>query len=112
MHEVVIIATTLDSRSKAQVMARALVEARLAACAQILPIESVYRWNGEVEQVEEFLLQIKTTAAYAEAAEALIATLHDYELPEITVTAVAGGSAAYLGWVEQSVGELSADRSG
>jgi periplasmic divalent cation tolerance protein len=104
MSEVVIIATAVDSRSRAEALAEALVAARVAACVQVSPVESWYRWKGEVERAEEFLLQAKTTAARAPAAQALIAELHTYELPEITVAPVMDGSPAYLAWVARSVG--------
>ena len=103
------IATAIADKKSAEALAEALVAGRLAACVQILPVESWYRWNGVVERADEFLLQAKTTAARAEATQALIAKLHGYELPEITVTRVAGGSAAYLDWVERSVEEAPSD---
>ncbi len=92
------------NRDNAGQIASALVSERLAACVQIMPIESTYRWNGAVQQDPEFLLQIKTTAARLAAVEALIKRLHTYELPEIAVTAIIAGSAEYLAWIADSVG--------
>jgi periplasmic divalent cation tolerance protein len=103
MSEVVMIATAVDSRRSAEALAEALVAARVAACVQVLPVQSWYRWKGGVERAEEFLLQVKTTASRAEAAQALIARLHGYELPEITVMPIVGGSSAYLDWIARSV---------
>ncbi|HRF84758.1 MAG TPA: divalent-cation tolerance protein CutA, partial [Pseudoxanthomonas sp.] len=65
-------------------LATALVEARLAACASVLPpMRSVYRWQGTVEQAEEVLLLAKTTADLVPALTERLRTLHPYELPEI-----------------------------
>jgi periplasmic divalent cation tolerance protein len=84
----------------AQALARALVEARLAACVQVLPgMRSTYRWDGAIEQADEVLLLAKT---WDDRVEALTATLrggHPYALPEIMAVPAAGGLAAYLDWV-------------
>lgn len=101
----VLIAATAGSRVEAEMIARALVERRLAACVQMSAITSVYRWNEAVEHAEEVLLLIKTTAAQAEAAEAAIARLHSYGTPEILRLAIVGGSADYLAWLSAAVGQ-------
>jgi periplasmic divalent cation tolerance protein len=95
--------TTLGSRDAAEALAGAMVEARLAACAQVTgPLASVYRWQGTVERAEEWACSLKTTRAAQPALEAALLARHPYDLPEI-VTAPLDGSAAYLGWIEQSV---------
>ncbi len=78
-----IVLTTAGTKEEAHKIARALVERQLAACVNIVPqVESVYRWEGEVEEATEWLLLIKTTAAgFARVREA-IRELHSYELPE------------------------------
>ena len=80
------------------------MERQLAACINIVPqIESIYRWQGEIETSTEWLLLIKTTeAASARVREALI-ELHSYELPECIEIAIEDGSAAYLEWIGESV---------
>lgn len=85
-------------------IAHALVERQLAACVNISPqIESIYRWQGEIETSGEWLLLIKTTeAASARVREALV-ELHSYELPECIEVAIEDGSAAYLKWIGESV---------
>jgi periplasmic divalent cation tolerance protein len=102
--EIRIALTTVGNRSDGERIARALVESRLAACVNIVgSIHSVYRWDGKVEESDEYLLMIKTTEArIASLAEALKA-LHSYELPEFVVLPVASGSDAYLRWIEGSV---------
>ncbi len=92
------------SRDNAGQIAAALVSERLAACVQVMPIESFYRWNGAVQQDPEFLLQIKTTATRLAAVEALIKRLHTHEMTEIEVTPIIAGSASYLAWIAGSLG--------
>ena len=99
-----IILTTTDSERRANQIARALVERRLAACVNIVPkIQSVYRWQEKVETAEEWLLVIKTSQKRFKAIEALIQELHSYELPEVLSIAIEGGSKAYLKWLEAGV---------
>ena len=104
MTEHVIILSTAPTRTEAEAIARALVEEGLAACVQMRAIDSVYRWEGSVEQAAEVALQIKTRAARANEVSARIATLHSYDVPEIVVIPVVGGSPAYLGWIDEAVG--------
>lgn len=103
MTECVVITTSLATREDAHRIAGALIEERLAACVQVMPIESHYRWEGELEQASELLLTIKTTAARATEAQARIAALHSYALPELLITPVIGGSAGYLDWIAEAV---------
>jgi periplasmic divalent cation tolerance protein len=99
-----LVLTTGGSKAEAQRIARALVERRLAACVNVVgPIESVYRWQDTVENAEEWLLLIKTTAATVAQVSALISELHSYELPECLELPIESGSAAYLKWIEDSV---------
>ena len=100
-----IVLTTAGAREEAEKIARALVERRLAACANIVgPIHSVYRWLGKVEDADEYLLIIKTTAKLFDSVAGVIRELHSYELPECIQLPIEGGSAEYLEWIEQSVG--------
>ena len=81
-------------------IADALVEAKLAACVNVLPgVRSVYRWQGTVERADEVLLLIKTVRAQVEPVGALLASLHPYELPELLAVEAAAGLPAYLAWV-------------
>ena len=99
-----IVLTTTGSREEAEKIAHALVERRLAACVNIVsPIHSVYRWQGKVEDADEHLLLIKTTAAGFDAVARAIRELHSYELPECIELAIDHGSPDYLTWIEQSV---------
>ena len=101
---VAVVLTTIAAEADGPALARTLVDERLAACVNVLPVmTSVYRWKGQVEQDREQQLVIKTTAERLPALEARIRELHAYELPEFLVMTADGGSAAYLAWVEESV---------
>jgi periplasmic divalent cation tolerance protein len=101
--DAVLILSTCGSREEADRIARALVEERLAACVQVSAIESWYRWQGKTEHAPEQRLHIKTIAALAETVTARIAALHSYDVPEIIVVPITGGSADYLAWITDSV---------
>ncbi len=95
---------TAGCRSEAEKIAEALVEQRLAACAQIAgPITSIFRWEGEVEHAEEWLLLMKTTVEAYPAMERVILEMHSYDTPEITAVPIERGSAGYLQWLDDSV---------
>lgn len=99
-----IVVTTAGSKDEAHKIARALVERQLAACVNIVPqVESVYRWEGEIEQASEWLLIVKTTAAAFARVRDAIKELHSYEVPECMCLAVEDGSAEYLAWLGDSV---------
>jgi len=99
--------TTLARREDAQTMARTLVEKRLAACVQIVgPIESTYRWKGQVETAEEWLCLIKSTRERWQELEGAIRELHEYETPEVIALPIVAGSASYLEWLQQEVKEV------
>ena len=99
-----IVLTTAGSREEAQRIARALVDRQLAACVNLLgPIESIYRWKGQVEEAQEWLLLIKTTAAGFAAVRDAIRELHSYELPECIAIDITDGSPDYLRWLGEQV---------
>jgi periplasmic divalent cation tolerance protein len=100
-----VVLVTCGSRAEARKIARAVVDARLAACANILgaPIESVYRWKGEVESASEFLLVMKTTKARFGKLRDAVLKAHTYDVPEIIALPIAQGSAKYLDWIADSV---------
>jgi periplasmic divalent cation tolerance protein len=99
-----IVLTTAGSHDEARKIARALVERKLAACVNIIPsIDSIYRWQGKVEEAREFLLLIKTTSVALEKVSAAIRELHSYDLPEYICLAVEAGSREYLAWIDDSV---------
>src|SRR5580658_2509236 len=95
-----IVLTTIGNPDEAASMARSLVDERLAACATLIPaVQSIYRWQGEVEASTETLVLIKTTADKLPALEARVHELHGYQVPEFLVLDVESGSHAYLDWL-------------
>ena len=93
------IMTTTDSLDEARVIAAALVERKLAACAQISSIESYYTWDGEVRNDDEFRLLIKTTAARYADVEAAILELHSYDLPAVIAFDMTQAYGPYADWI-------------
>lgn len=94
-----LILTTAGSADAARALAEHLVADGLAACVQLLPIHSVYRWQGAVQHDAETLLLVKTrTALYAEV-EACIRRQHSYSVPEVLCLPVCAGSVPYLDWL-------------
>ena len=98
-----LVLSTAGSKEEAQKIARILVERLLAACVNIVAVESIYRWEGEVETAQEWLLVIKTTDEAFDRVRAAIKELHSYEVPECISLSVENGSAEYLQWVGDSV---------
>lgn len=85
-------------------LARGLLDARLAACVNVVPgLVSHYRWRGRPRRDAEALLVVKTTAARLKAVERWIKANHPYSLPEVLVLPVAGGSREYLSWLAGEV---------
>jgi len=95
---------TCPTRAAADAIATALLEERLAACVnQVTGVRSLYRWEGRIEDDDELMLLIKTTAALYPALEEMIRNLHPYEVPEIIGIPLAIGSKAYFDWIRNSV---------
>lgn len=98
------VTTTLPDREASDRLARAAVEERLAACAQIEgPVASTYRWQEGVETATEWYCHFKTSAARLPALMSRIRELHPYDVPEIIAVPLLDGDAAYLGWIRDSV---------
>jgi periplasmic divalent cation tolerance protein len=99
-----IVLSTAGSEDEARKIARHLVEHQLAACVNIVPqIESIYRWQGKVEEAREWLLLIKTTGDKFARVRDAIRELHSYDLPECIAITIDDGSSAYLEWIGESV---------
>jgi periplasmic divalent cation tolerance protein len=98
--QVLVVMTNAPDREIAEKIARALIEARAAACVNIMsPCTSIYRWQGAVETAQEIPVFIKTTAGRYADVEALVRKLHPYELPEILAVPAGRGLPGYLAWV-------------
>lgn len=104
MTDKIVIFVTAANRNECKQIARRIVETRLAACVNILPpIESIYRWKGQIAEEGEFLLIIKSTEALFAEIETEILKLHSYQTPEIICLPVIEGSRNYLQWISESV---------
>ena len=102
--EYIQVVTTTGSADEARRIATSLVEGKLAACVQIVgPIESIYRWQGKVENATEWQCWIKTRRAHYDAIEAAIRRWHSYEVPEILAVPIVAGSEAYLKWLSDVI---------
>jgi periplasmic divalent cation tolerance protein len=98
----VVLVTAPDLKTARQ-LARAALQARLAACANLLPkVESHYWWHGKIERGAEVLLVFKTTSARLAALEKLISSLHPYDTPEFVTLPLAGGNRRYLVWLAEN----------
>ena len=94
-----IVVTTVAKKSDAIRITKAVIAARLAACVQISPIRSVYRWKGKVESASEFRLEAKTSVGLAKPLMTFIRARHPYEVPEIVTLSLMDGYAPYLRWI-------------
>lgn len=105
---------TCGSAKEGRRIARALVEARLAACGNLVeaPVRSIYRWEGKVETAREYLLILKTSRRRLAALEKAIKRLHSYDVPEIIALPIVEGSRDYLHWIDESVSLGNAKRIG
>jgi len=107
MREFIVVFVTAGSAAEGDRLAHALVEERLAACVNRLPsVQSIYRWEGKVEQSAEELLVIKTRKALFRTLEKRVRELHSYTVPEIIALSIFAGSEPYLKWLsEETLGE-------
>lgn len=104
MTEALVVLCTAPTAEVAAELARALVEARLVACGNVVPgLRSVYRWQGKVEDEPEVLLVLKTTRERLPALRDELLRRHPYQVPEVLALPVEAGSAAYLEWLAAQV---------
>ncbi len=97
---VVVINTTINNMQDARKIAHTLVEEQLVACVNIIPnVESVYRWKGNIEEDNEYILIARTTDDNVEKTIQRIEQLHTYELPDIIVLPIIGGLKEYLDYI-------------
>jgi len=102
MHQIII--CTCPEEESATKLSRVLVEEQLAACVNILPkIKSVYRWQGKVEQDNEYLLLIKTLESKFQLVKTRIQVLHPYDVPEVIALNIQQGNKEYLDWISNSI---------
>lgn len=99
----IVITTTADDREQLEQIARTLLEKKLAACCQISgPVESLYRWQDQIESAAEYIVTIKTMSALSPQVMRIIREMHSYDEPELIITPILGGSPTYLQWLTES----------
>lgn len=103
MNEVLLVIVTFPDLEKARQIGTLLVEKQLAACVNLLPgLESIYRWQGAIEQAVEVLALFKTSRAAFPLFEQALAEVHPYEVPEILALRPEEVAAGYAAWVQES----------
>ena len=95
-----VLLTTTPNREEAAKIAKLLIDEKLAACVQLLPIESFYFWQGKTQNEAEILLLVKTRSALFEQTIARIKAVHSYSVPEIVAMPFTAGFAGYLDWID------------
>lgn len=101
MAHIMVIITTANEE-EASMISRALVDERLIACANRFPVNSIYTWQGKVEDEGEIMLLCKTREKNLDAIISRVKDLHSYEVPEIIAIPIIGGSEDYLDWVDEN----------
>lgn len=104
MSKQVVVLITTGSKEEAERIANALVAEMMAACVNVIPgVTSVYRWEGEVQRAQEWLLVAKSRIEVLNDVIRRVKALHSYDLPEIIALPLAGGSDSYLRWIDNEV---------
>ena len=102
-NDFLLLMTTSPGEALAKSLAHALVKGKLAACVQISSaMTSVYEWQGEICQEQEFSLYIKCLSQHYSAIEAAILDLHPYDVPELVAIPVTQGLPAYFDWIKET----------
>ncbi len=100
-----IVLVTASSRQEADAIAESLIQAKLAACVNLLPVFSIYTWQGTIHRDEEWQLLIKSERSRFAQLEAKIREIHSYEVPEVIALSIVAGSQPYLEWISNQVHE-------
>lgn len=103
-NRLIIALTTVADDTAARLLARTVVEERLAACVQRVAVDSTYEWQGCIEESPEVLLLIKSTAELIEPLKARVLTMHAYDVPEFVVLETDHVAQGYLTWALAACG--------
>ena len=99
-HDFVLALVTTASKKEAEEIAQTLLDKKLVACANIVgPVSSLFNWSGKREEVEEYLIFLKSHRNLTDKLAETVKALHSYEVPEIIVLPIVGGSESYLNWL-------------
>ena len=99
----VVVFITAATPEEAERLGRTLLDERLAACVNTVPVRSAYWWQGQVEEAGETLLIVKTAARLVDALTARVRALHSATVPEVIAVPIVGGNPDYLRWIDESV---------
>lgn len=100
-----IVMTTFPDEENAQYLIRSVLERKLAACVQTIPIGSQYVWKGELQKEQEVLILFKTKKVLTGELTTQITMMHPYEVPEILTVDIADGNTSYLQWMQKQTKE-------
>jgi len=103
MNDHLVVLVTATNEAQARRVARKLLQSKLAACVNFVPVESMFLWQGEIQEEEEVLLIIKTRADAFDELAAAVRSSHTYDTPEIIGVPVVIGSLDYLRWIDNEV---------
>lgn len=103
MNKYIQVMTTVASKAKANELAKHVLKLRLVACVQIIPCDSLYHWQGKIEQNQELLCIMKTMAELFTKLQTAIEQVHSYEVAEIIATEIVGGNSDYFAWLESEL---------
>lgn len=98
-----LVLVTASSQSEGEAIAQALLQFKLAACVSLMPIRSLYTWEGEVHNEAEWHLMIKTDLRNFAQLEVKVRELHSYEVPEVIALPLVMGSQPYLNWISEQI---------
>jgi periplasmic divalent cation tolerance protein len=113
MTEKIVVLSACGSEEEAARIAAKLIDARLAACVNLIPkIRSFYRWRGKIEDSTEWMLVIKTSRPCFEPLRSVLEAAHSYELPEVLALPVIDGSPNYLAWLDGELAPVAGGRAG
>ncbi|MEM8829458.1 MAG: divalent-cation tolerance protein CutA [Cyanobacteria bacterium P01_G01_bin.19] len=97
-----LVMVTVDSEAQGQEIATVLLTEKLAACINIMPVESFYTWSGKINRDREWQLLIKTRLDLFEELASKVKLIHSYDVPEIIALPLLSGSSSYLNWIAES----------
>ena len=105
MNDYLVVLVTAESEAQARRIARRLLQNKLAACVNFVPMESMFLWQGAIQEEEEVLMIIKTTTEMFDELMSAVKSLHTYDTPEIIGMPIVMGATDYLKWITDEVGE-------
>jgi periplasmic divalent cation tolerance protein len=112
MTDKIVVLVTTKGVTEAKKIARALVEEKLAACANVITsVRSIYRWEGKVTEETECLMIIKSTRGRFDEVRATVERLHSYAVPEIIALPIVDGAPNYLSWIADSTAATASDKA-